>query len=106
MGEDDHSESGDVPLCLHIAKHQASRVSLCRLYTNIKKRLAKHNDGGSAHTSKHKPWKIKNAIAFEDEEKALAFEKRPWTIPEEISLKNISNQSIFLRCSILRLWNE
>lgn len=43
--------------------------------TDIKKRLAKHNEGGSPYTSKNKPWKIKVAIAFEDKEKALAFEK-------------------------------
>ncbi len=43
--------------------------------TDLKKRLAKHNEGGSAHTSKYKPWKIKTAIAFEEKEKALAFEK-------------------------------
>jgi predicted GIY-YIG superfamily endonuclease len=42
---------------------------------DIKKRLAKHNEGGSPHTSKNKPWKIKVAIAFEEKEKALAFEK-------------------------------
>ena len=42
---------------------------------DIKKRLVKHNEGGSPHTSKFKPWKIKIAVAFEDKEKALAFEK-------------------------------
>jgi putative endonuclease len=43
--------------------------------TDIKKRLAKHNEGGSSHTSKYKPWKIKVAIAFEEKETALLFEK-------------------------------
>ena len=43
--------------------------------TDIKKRLAKHNEGGSSYTSKYKPWKIKIAVAFEDKQKALAFEK-------------------------------
>jgi len=43
--------------------------------SNLKQRLAKHNEGGSIYTSKFKPWKIKNAFAFTDKDKALAFEK-------------------------------
>ncbi len=42
---------------------------------NLRERLKKHNGGGSPHTSKYKPWKIKNAIAFEDKKKAIDFEK-------------------------------
>ena len=37
-------------------------------------RLAKHNAGDVPHTSKFKPWKIEVYIAFETEEKAIAFE--------------------------------
>jgi predicted GIY-YIG superfamily endonuclease len=43
--------------------------------SNIKKRLAKHNEGGSNYTSKYKPWKIKLAIAFNDKQKALSSER-------------------------------
>ena len=43
--------------------------------TDIKKRLAKHNNGEVISTSKFKPQKIKNAFAFTEKEKALAFEK-------------------------------
>ena len=43
--------------------------------TNVKDRLIKHNEGGDKYTSKYKPWKIKNAISFNEKEKALAFEK-------------------------------
>jgi len=43
--------------------------------SNLKHRLAKHNEGGSIYTSKFNPWKIKNVFAFTDKEKALAFEK-------------------------------
>jgi len=43
--------------------------------TNLKKRLIKHNNGEVPHTSKFKPWKVKTAIAFTDNDKALAFEK-------------------------------
>jgi predicted GIY-YIG superfamily endonuclease len=38
-------------------------------------RIAKHNAGEVPHTSKQRPWRIKTAIAFTDQERALAFEK-------------------------------
>ena len=41
---------------------------------DLKSRLEKHNKGDVPHTSKYKPWRIKNAIAFTDREKAYAFE--------------------------------
>jgi putative endonuclease len=50
-----------------------------RYYTgytiNIKKRILKHNEGSVPYTSKYKPWKMNTAIAFNDKEKALSFEK-------------------------------
>jgi len=42
---------------------------------NLKQRLAEHNSGKSKHTSKFKPWRLVAAIWFEDDEKALKFEK-------------------------------
>ena len=41
---------------------------------DLQARLTKHNAGEVPHTSKFKPWRIKNAIAFDDCEKACAFE--------------------------------
>ena len=41
---------------------------------DLQARLAKCNAGEVPHTSKFKPWRIKNAIAFENKEKAYAFE--------------------------------
>jgi predicted GIY-YIG superfamily endonuclease len=41
---------------------------------NLRDRLEKHNSGGVPHTSKHRPWRIKSAIAFTDRQKALDFE--------------------------------
>ena len=41
---------------------------------DLKSRLEKHNKGDVPHTSNYKPWRIKNAIAFENREKAYAFE--------------------------------
>lgn len=42
---------------------------------NLAARLAKHNAGAVSHTAKHRPWRIKTAIAFTDEMRAFAFEK-------------------------------
>ena len=38
-------------------------------------RLSYHNHGKCGHTSKFKPWKIKNAISFLDKNKATKFER-------------------------------
>ena len=43
--------------------------------TNLKRRLTEHSAGQCAHTSKYKPWKVKNAFWFHDGEKAHAFER-------------------------------
>jgi predicted GIY-YIG superfamily endonuclease len=49
-----------------------------RFYTgfteDLEERLADHNQGKNYHTSKHRPWRIKTAIAFADRQKALDFE--------------------------------
>ncbi len=42
---------------------------------DLKFRLKQHNAGEVFHTSKYKPWKLKNYFAFEDHKKAHAFEK-------------------------------
>lgn len=42
---------------------------------NLKKRLSDHNCGTTAHTDKYRPWKLVMYLAFEDELKALEFEK-------------------------------
>jgi len=50
-----------------------------KFYTGItvdlQSRLIKHNQGQVTSTKKYKPWKIKNAIAFQDHDKANNFEK-------------------------------
>ena len=43
--------------------------------TDISIRLAKHNEGGSPHTSKYKPWRMVFYCAFQDKVRALEFEK-------------------------------
>ena len=41
---------------------------------DLRERLIKHNKGDVPHTAKYKLRRIKNAIAFENREKAYAFE--------------------------------
>ena len=42
--------------------------------SDLQARFAKHNEGEVPHTSKFKPWRIQTAIAFDNKEKAVAFE--------------------------------
>ena len=42
---------------------------------NIKERLQKHNEGGSVYTADFRPWKLISFIGFDDEHKAIEFEK-------------------------------
>lgn len=43
--------------------------------SNLKKRLSDHNCGTTAHTDKYRPWNLIMYLAFDDELKALEFEK-------------------------------
>jgi putative endonuclease len=49
-----------------------------RFYTgltdDLKDRLRRHNAGEVSHTTKHRPWRIKTAVAFADRERVAAFE--------------------------------
>ena len=45
------------------------------LTEDLRGRLAKHNAGEVPHTSKFRPWVIKTAIAFTDQNRAAAFER-------------------------------
>ncbi len=42
--------------------------------SDLRSRIHTHNAGGSIHTSKFRPWKLVMYIAFEDAERAHAFE--------------------------------
>jgi predicted GIY-YIG superfamily endonuclease len=41
----------------------------------LKQRLKTHNSGSSIHTKQFRPWKLVVYVAFDEEEKALVFEK-------------------------------
>jgi putative endonuclease len=45
------------------------------LTTNLSDRLRAHNAGQSPFTSKYRPWRIDNAIAFRSRKCAAAFEQ-------------------------------
>lgn len=43
--------------------------------TNLRERIVKHNSGDVPHTCKYRPWRLKTAVAFTDQQRALQFEK-------------------------------
>jgi len=45
------------------------------LTTDLRSRLAKHNEGGNPHTADFRPWSIITAVSFSDPTKASAFER-------------------------------
>lgn len=42
---------------------------------DIHKRIKQHNNGGSKHTIKYKPWELVTYVALKDSGQAHAFEK-------------------------------
>jgi predicted GIY-YIG superfamily endonuclease len=44
------------------------------LTSDLKLRMAKHNEGGSPHTAKYKPWSLDNYLAFSSRQQAANFE--------------------------------
>jgi len=45
------------------------------LTSDLKVRVTKHNEGGSPHTAKHRPWSLVTYIAFRDRSRAAEFER-------------------------------
>jgi putative endonuclease len=45
------------------------------LAEDLRARLKVHNNGGSLHTAKFKPWRLVTYVGFSDEAKAVAFER-------------------------------
>jgi putative endonuclease len=45
------------------------------LAEDLRARLKVHNNGGSLHTAKFKPWRLVTYVGFSDEVKAVAFER-------------------------------
>lgn len=42
---------------------------------DVQRRLSEHNSGESPHSAKFKPWELRVAIAFAEDERAHAFER-------------------------------
>ena len=42
---------------------------------NLEERLQSHNSGASPHTSKYCPWKLVMSLCFEDDRRAIEFER-------------------------------
>jgi len=42
---------------------------------DLRRRVRIHNDGGSPHTSKYRPWQLVMYLAFSDKSKAVTFER-------------------------------
>ncbi|MEI7512465.1 MAG: GIY-YIG nuclease family protein [Candidatus Uhrbacteria bacterium] len=59
----------------YILQSETSKTYHFGSTTNIIERIKTHNQGGSAYTSKHIPWKLIWYSAFLTKEKAEAFEK-------------------------------
>ena len=43
--------------------------------TNLDQRMEKHNSGASIYTCDYRPWKLVTYICFDDQAKAMEFEK-------------------------------
>jgi len=43
--------------------------------SDLRKRLAKHNEGGCRHPAKYRPWELVTYLAFSTREQASDFEK-------------------------------
>jgi putative endonuclease len=60
-----------------------SAVQVDRFYVGLAedfdRRLAVHNSGGSAHTAKHRPWRMVTCVEFANATSARAFERYPKT---------------------------
>jgi putative endonuclease len=42
---------------------------------DLEARLRQHNTGESTHTSKYRPWKLVTYVCFQDDSRALEFER-------------------------------
>jgi predicted GIY-YIG superfamily endonuclease len=45
------------------------------LTADVRSRITAHNTGESAHTAKHRPWRLAVSIEFETQAQAAAFER-------------------------------
>ena len=68
-------EDGPVMKYVYILESHDSEHFYVGVTDDVPARMAKHNAGEVAHTSKYRPWRLKTYVAFSDEKRAFAFEK-------------------------------
>jgi putative endonuclease len=68
-------EDGPVMKYVYILETLDSEHFYVGVTDDVPARLAKHNAGEVAHTSKYRPWRLKTYVAFSDEKQAFAFER-------------------------------
>jgi len=66
--------------------------------TNLKERIKKHNEGGSIYTKDDRPWKLVSYHAFDEEYKALSFEKYIKTGSGHAFAKNVFGDRRYFFC--------
>ncbi len=64
---------------------------------NLDERLRTHNAGGSPHTSKYRPWKVVLHPCFQDEQRAIEFERYLKSGSGTPLRKSISGRLLFQR---------
>jgi predicted GIY-YIG superfamily endonuclease len=60
---------------VYILESTAGGAFYSGITEDLRARLKKHNAGEVPHTAKHRPWRIKTAIAFTDKARAIDFER-------------------------------
>jgi len=60
---------------VYILKSLDSEHFYVGMTDDLRARLGKHNAGEVPYTSKYGPWRLRAYIAFDDEQRAIAFEK-------------------------------
>ena len=62
--------------CVYLLR---SKMSLDKTYIgytrDLQDRLQRHNSGGSIHTANFRPWKLVAYFCFDEESKAIEFER-------------------------------
>ena len=62
--------------CVYLIKSLAvQNQRYIGITSDLEARLRVHNAGGSPHTSKYRPWKLVMHLCFQDERRALEFER-------------------------------
>jgi putative endonuclease len=58
-----------------LVSEQAPERHYAGLTSDVARRLAIHNSGGSKHTAQHRPWRLIVSLDFATQSSAVAFEK-------------------------------